>query len=125
MQDKYDQLVKDHLRQLPSEKYIFEVTKCCNYSTLVMVNKGCSLLSLYEEVSNWFECRHMKSLYILSEDGNKILIPPTSVVSLKDYIKSNPSKFVPIYPIPNWVVYRIYLDDGHDHCHTEECTPQK
>jgi hypothetical protein len=124
MQDKYDQLIIDHLKQLPNEKYIFEITKCCNYSTLVMVNKrGTSILDLYKEVSNWFECRTIRRLYLVGPTGEEITIPVTNVIELKEYIISNPTLFVPIYPIPNWVMYRIYLDDGH--IHTEEPDDQK
>ena len=125
MQDKYDQLIKDYLKQLPNEKYIFEITKCCNYSTLVMVNRrGTSLLDLYKEVSNWFECRSIKELYLLGPSGEHVAIPVTNVVEIRDYILFNPTLFVPTYPIPNWVVYRIHLDDGHSHVHTEECKDQ-
>lgn len=124
MQDKYDQLIKDHLNQLPNEKYIFEITKCCDYSTFVMVNRrGSTLLDLYKEVSNWFECRTIRRLYLVGPTGEDINIPVTNIIELKSYISSNPTLFVPIYPIPNWVVYRIYLDDGHSH--TEECDDQK
>ena len=81
-QDKYDEHLGNLIKQLPNSKYIFEVTKCCNYSTFVLVNKRATLLDLYKEV---------------------------------DYIYSQHMK--PIYPVPNNVVYRIYLDDGHSHEH--------
>jgi hypothetical protein len=87
MQDKYDQLIIDHLKQLPNEKYIFEITKCCNYSTLVMVNKrGTSILDLYKEVSNWFECRTIRRLYLVSPTGEEMPIPVTNVIELKSFI---------------------------------------
>ena len=124
MQDKYDQAVSGFLKQLPNEKFIFEITKCCNYSTFVMVNKrGTSLIDLYAEVSNWFESRTIRKLYLLTSAGEEVIIPVTTVISINDYIKANQHLFVPIYPIPNWVVYRIYLDDGHTH--TEDCDIQK
>lgn len=124
MQDKYDQLVADFHKQLPNEKYMFEVTKCCGYSTIVMVNKRRStLIDLYKEVSTWFECRSVRRLYLVSPGGGEHDIPVTDVVSIKDYISANPTLFTPVYPIPNWIVYRVYFDDGHSH--SEECNIQK
>lgn len=123
IQDEYDDRLTDLIKQLPNTKYVFEVTKCCNYSTFVLVNKRGTLLDLYKEVSIWFECRTIQQLYLLTPDGDEVSIPMTDVYSIKDYIQANISLFAPIYPIPNWVVYRIYLDDGHTH--TEECTTQK
>ena len=122
IQDVYDEHLSSFLKQLPSEKYVFEVTKCCNYSTFVLVNKRGTLLDLYKEVSTWFECKTVKALYLLDdEEEHRTTIPMTEVVSIKDFISTSALK--PIYPVPNWVVYRIYLDDGHSH--TEECTTQK
>lgn len=122
IQDVYDEHFSSFLKQLPNEKYVFEVTKCCNYSTFVLVNKRGTLLDLYKEVSNWFECKTVKALYLLDdEEEHRTTIPMTDVVSIKDFISTNALR--PIYPVPNWVVYRIYLDDGH--LHTEECTTQK
>lgn len=116
LQDKYDEHLGNLIKQLPNSKYIFEVTKCCNYSTFVLVNKRATLLDLYKDVSIWFECKTIKELYLVSsETGEKQTIPMTDMVQLKDYIYSQHMK--PIYPVPNNVVYRIYLDDGHSHEH--------
>ena len=115
LQDKYDQHLGNLIKQLPNAKYILEVTKCCNYSTFVLVNKRATLLDLYKEVSIWFECKTIKELYIVSETGEKHTIPMTDVVQLKDFICDQHMR--PIYPVPNNVVYRIYLEDGHSHEH--------
>jgi hypothetical protein len=114
LQDKCDQHLGNLIKQLPNSKYILEITKCCNYSTFVLVNKRATLLDLYKEVSIWFECKTIKELYIVS-NNEKQTIPITDMVQLKDYIYSQHMK--PIYPVPNMVVYRIYLDDGHTHEH--------
>jgi hypothetical protein len=116
LQDKYDQHLGNLIKQLPNMKYTFEVTKCCNYSTFVIVNKRATLLDLYKEVSIWFECKTMNELYIYTETNEKQTIPMTDMVQLKDFI--NGQRMKPIYPVPNNVVYRIYLDDGHSHEHT-------
>ena len=122
-QENYNDKLTDLIRQFPNNKYVFEITKCCNYSTFVLVNKRGTLVDLYKEVSNWFECRTVQQLYLKSPAGGLITIPMTDIISIKDYIRDNQPMFTPIYPVPNWVVYRIYLDDGHSH--TEECNSQK
>jgi hypothetical protein len=114
LQSIYDAHMKDLIRQLPNAKYTFEVTKCCNYSTFVLVNKQGSLLDLYKEVSIWFGCKNICQLFVRTETGETQMIPMTDVVSIRDYIHSQDrSLFTPIYPVPIQVVYRIYLDDGH------------
>lgn len=118
-QEKYDTKLNDLFRQFPNNKYVFEITKCCNYSTFVLVNKQGTLLDLYKEVSIWFECRTLNKLYLKSPNDEMISIPMTDIISIKEYIRTKQTLFTPIYPIPNWVVYRIYLDDGHTH--TDEC----
>ena len=122
LQNKYDDHIINLIKQFPNSKYIFEVTKCCTYSTFVLVDKKGSLIDLYREVSNYFECRSLNGLYVVSENEEKKLIPITNVVPIREYINSNPTFFKPIYPVPNGVVYRIYIDDGHTH--SDECKEQ-
>jgi hypothetical protein len=122
LQDKYDTHLHNLITRLPNAMYTFEVTKCCGYSTFVLVNKRGTLLDLYKEVSLWFECKTLHELYIVSNETNeKKTIPITEMVTIKDYIREfQRIFFVPLYPIPNNIVYKIYLDDGH--CHNHECT---
>jgi len=117
LQTKYDDHINNLIKQIPNTKFIFEITKCCMYSTFVLVNKKGTLIDLYKEVSNYFECRTMKGLFIVSPTGENQTIPMTDITTIREYIHLHPTFFVPIYPVPNGVVYRIYLDDGHIHLH--------
>lgn len=122
LQEKYDTQLHNLIKRLPNVMYTFEVTKCCGYSTFVLVNQRGTLLDLYKEVSLWFECKTVKELYVRSSETNeKRMIPITEMVLIKDYIRELQRPFfTPIYPVPNNIVYKIYLDDGH--CHVHECT---
>lgn len=119
LQDKYDTQFHYLINRFPNVMYIFEVTKCCGYSTFVLVNKKGTLLDLYKQISIWFECKTMQELYIISNDGRNEpkTVPMTEMITIKDYVREFCS---PIYPLPNNIVYKIYLDDGHSHSH--ECT---
>ena len=114
----YTDHMENLVQQIPNNSMIFEVTKCCNYSTFVLVHKNASLMDLYRQISLHFECQDIKSLYVIhSTTKEKIRIPLTEMVKLKAYVVRNRDLFIPIYPIPNYVVYRVYLDDGHVHVH--------
>lgn len=117
LQEKYDTHQQHLIKRLSDTMYTFEVTKCCGYSTFVLVNKSGTLLDLYKEVSLWFQCKTVKELFVLSNVTNeKITIPMTQMVSIKDYIyECQRPFFTPIYQVPNNIVYKIYLDDGHKH----------
>ena len=117
-EEQFDNLSK----QLLNYNYIFEVTKCCGYSTFVLVNKKGSLLDIYKAISIHFECPNILSLYVINEmTRERITIPITDNVRISEYIpKQNRSFFMPIYPIPKPVVIRIYLDDGHCHEHNQQ-----
>ena len=50
-----------------------------------------------------------------ANNNEKIAIPRNANIKLCDYINNNTFLFIPIYPLPFKVVYRIYIDDGHNH----------
>ena len=123
--DKYVSLWKDFTSQLPNSNYIFEVTKCCNYSSIVVCSKKGNLLDLFNAVSSHFESPDIKQLFLLNNLTNeKLSIPVSSNILIRDFISKNKQNdyFRPVYPIPIPVVYRIYLDDGHTHTHTHTHT---
>ena len=116
----YDEHIAQLITKLPNNKYIFEVTKCCNYSTFVLVDKKSSLIDLYKAVSLHFECYDVKMLFLKNPEKHaKLNVPITEMITIKMFVTSNPAFFKPIYPLPNQVVYRIYLDDGHLHAHDD------
>jgi hypothetical protein len=119
--NRYNQVVSNHLKEIPGKMFTFEVTKCCNYSTLVFLYKEDKLTDLFIQVAKHFGCQKLVSLYLLGPDGQKVLVPFNSNTFLKDFIfehtQSNNRILKPIYDVPLPVVYRIYLDDGHIHVH--------
>lgn len=114
----YENQIENLTKSLLNYNYIFEVTKCCGYSTFVLVSKKGTLLDIYKSISLHFECPNIKSLFVMNETTKeKMKIPITDTVKIFEYIPTqNRSFFMPVYPIPQPVVFRIYLDDGH-HIH--------
>jgi len=121
--NKYNDLISNHLKEIPGKMFTFEVTKCCNYGTLVFLYKEDMLSNLFTQVAKHFGLKKMVSLYMLDQEGEKVQIPFNIYMSLKEFIfehTNNQRILKPIYDVPLPVVYRIYLDDGHhhDHVHT-------
>jgi hypothetical protein len=117
--NKYNDLITSHLKEIPNKMFTFEVTKCCNYSTLVFLYKEDMVSNLFLQAAKHFGCQKLVSLYLLDEQGQKVLVPFNSHTTLKEFIfeYSNQRILKPIYDVPLPVVYRIYLDDGHHHDH--------
>jgi hypothetical protein len=118
---KYNDLISNHLKEIPGRMFTFEITKCCNYSSLVFLYKEDKLMDLYFQVAKHFGCKNLVSLYILDPEGQKILVPLNSNTTLKEFIleyaHSSERILKPVYDVPLPVVYRIYFDDGHHHDH--------
>lgn len=122
--NRYNQLVSNHLKEIPGRMFTFEVTKCCNYSTLLFLYRDDKLSDLFIQVAKHFGCQKLVSLYLLDQQGQKVLVPFNSRTLIKDFIfehtQTNNRILKPVYDVPLPVVYRIYIDDGHihdDHVH--------
>ena len=115
--NKYNDLVSTHLKEIPGKMFTFELTKCCNYSTLVFLYTEDKLIDLFFQVAKHFGCKTLVSLYILDQEGRKVMVPLNSSTTLKEFIFENAHILKPVYDIPLPVVYRIYLDDGHHYDH--------
>lgn len=117
--NRYNQLVSNYLKEIPSKMFTFELTKCCNYSTLVFLYRDDKLSDLFIQVAKHFGCQKLVSLYLLDEHGQKVLVPFNSNTLIKEFIlehtQSNNRILKPVYDVPLPVVYRIYIDDGHVH----------
>ena len=119
METNYNNKLNEYINYFPGKMFLFEVTKCCNYSTFVFMYKDETLSDLYKRVSYHFECKDVMSLYIINDANERITVPISALTKIKDYIISNTSgiskNMKPIYPLPLPVVYRIYINDGHCH----------
>jgi len=120
VQPPYEGQIENMVKELQYQNYTFEVTKCCGYSTFVLVKRNGTLLDLYKKISQHFECPNIRRLFVVNEQTKEqIQIPLTDMILIRDYLSKQPREcFTPVYPIPKPVVYRIYLDDGHHHVHS-------
>ena len=116
---KYNNLLDMYVKEIPGKMFIIELTKCCNYSTFVLMYRDESLIDLYRRVSFHMGC-DIVSLYILTSNNSRITVPINNK-TLKEFIYTqtdlNNRTMRPVYDVPLPVVYRIYLDDGHHHDH--------
>ena len=108
-----------------NRQYVFEITKCSGYSTLVPMFKHHGISQLYSIINDVFQINGHYSfqLYVLHhETKERMLLPRIHSKTAKDFLLSeeNVPYFKPIYPLPAPVIYRIYLDDGH--CHKDHAT---
>jgi len=105
-------------------QYVFEIKKCCGYTEWITVYKDHTLEQLYKNVFIQFKTynENIIRLFLMNQNNEKIELE-NSNISLRDYIRNNPELFQPIYPIPCWIVYQIYLDDGS--CHLDHSTEEE
>jgi hypothetical protein len=123
MDNQYHNKLNEYIIHMNNIMYTFEVTKCCGYSTFITMYKNDTVMELYSKIMSHFELTSIKDLFFYSREGDNIKIP-ISKMSMSQFIKENamcnPAKLMPIYSLPNPVVYRLYLDDGH--CNTGHCS---
>jgi len=116
--NNYYEKSRDFVRLTTSYQYIFEVTKCCGYGEWVSVFKDRSLSHLYENIKSQFYNIKPSDLCVLNEKGNRLIVPNDSTIAIRDFIRQNQDFFRPIYPVPAYIIYRIYYDDGCCHLNT-------
>lgn len=123
----YNDKLNIYFKSIINMKYLFEVTKCCGYSEFLSIYKeNTSLNDLYNNVRLQFHMNQLMNLWIVhKQTGEKILIPCDENAKLREFILNNNNFFVPIYPVPSSVVYKIYFDDGmcHEHHDNNICSP--
>ena len=125
--DKYTDKLNEYIRNMNYMAFTFEVTKCCGYSNFITVYKNETLCRLYSTIIEHFNLTSLKEVYFYPANGGRVKIP-LSNKSINAFVKENilcePVKLLPIYPLPNPVVYRIYIDDGHceGHCASNQCS---
>jgi hypothetical protein len=122
MNNTYEEKMKDYINSINNLMFTFEITKCCNYSTFINIYKDESLADLYKKVSLHFGCEVVE-LFFKSAQSEHIRVP-LSNISLFKFVKDNitckPIRLIPIYPLPNPVVYRLFINDGYN-CNHNNC----
>lgn len=99
------------IRSIPSHYFMLEITKTCGHSELIIVPKNSTLLGVYQQISLLFAATILQ-LYITIDNG-QIQLPLTENILLKDFFIHH--RLSPIYNVSCPVVYRVILDDGHQH----------
>ena len=107
------------IRQMGNTQFIIELQKCCGYSELMLIYKEQTLSDLHKMVAYHTACKieHILNLFILSQTGEKIIIPFDNNTTINTFIRNNikNNTIVPVYKLPDKVVYKIIFDDGHKH----------
>ena len=115
MDNQYQEKLNEYTRNMFNIMFIFEVTKCCGYSTFITIYKNQSLIDLYSIIMNHFGNIEIKELYFISTEQQRVNIP-LSRQSVSEFVSSyvlcNPIRLVPIYPLPKPTIYRLILNDG-------------
>jgi hypothetical protein len=107
----YQEKINHFISSIPNSRYIIEISKFCGYSEFILIYKDQTLIELYKIVSLHFVCNDIKGLYLTNNCQYKI--PMSEHITLRDYIISNGNIIRPTYSLPEPVVYKFFLDDGH------------
>jgi len=81
---------------------------------MMMFYKKNTLTEVYRTVELDYQNPNVK-LYIFDQENNRILVPNVDNVTLDAFYMQHKSCFVPIYPMPARVVYKMYYDDCTNH----------
>ena len=116
MDNQYHDKLNQYIHSIQNIMYTFEITKCCEYSTFITMYKNETIVDLYTRIINHFEGIEIKELYFYDSNGEKIHIFP-SKITISEFVRTNivcnPQKLIPIYKLPNPLVYRLYFNDGN------------
>lgn len=117
MDNKYQDKLDEHIRDMSNAMIVFEVTKTCGYSTFITMYNTNTLIDLYVKVVDHFTLNDLKELFFYSPTGERIRISLSKQI-ISEFIKkhtnglNNSVNLVPIYALPRPVIYRLYLDEG-------------
>jgi hypothetical protein len=108
------QKMREYVSSISDRNFIFEITKCCGYSEILCVNKNETLTNLHRNI--FFQFGKAYTIYVVNNKTNeKINIPDSNDVLIRNFIIENKECFMPIYPLPDEVVYRVLFHDGCNH----------
>ena len=105
----FSEKLDNYYKHLKGNCVWIEVTKCCGFSTFISVYKMSKLSDIYNNASCHLSNISIVNLYVTDTDGNKLILPNDNTC-INDYLNLNRSFFKPIYPLPNDVVYRVFLE---------------
>jgi len=114
--DTYQNKFNEYIHNMHNNMFIFEVTKCCGYSTFITVYKNQTLIELYSNIISHFGNNiEVRELYFISPEQERINVP-ISRQTISEFVRSNvicnPIKLVPVYNLPSPTIYKLFLNDG-------------
>jgi len=113
--NEYNKKLQQYLDGVTNDRIIVELTKCCGYSQFQTYSNKYTLAEFYQNVAYEWSTSIKLDMFVLDGSGQRLDIPKYISVTLREFISNTRTFFIPIYPVPAKVVYRIYLDDGHTH----------
>jgi hypothetical protein len=114
IQSQYKRKMREYISRIPDQNFIFEITKCCGYSEILCINKNETFASLQRNI--FFQFGKKYTLYAVNNQTNeKINIPDSNDILIRNFIFDNRDFFIPIYSLPDEVVYRLYFHDSCNH----------
>jgi hypothetical protein len=134
--EEYNAKLNKYYNYAENNMIILEVEKLCGYSEFVFIYKNSRLVDVCNSIFRHFECSHKenKKIFVKNTMNNQSTCSSSSVPMdveesrfllydsdelFRDFVKNHNEYFRPLYEIPCKVVYKIYLDDGHNICNNE------
>ena len=113
--DNYTSNMDTLIGSIDNYKYLFEMTKCCGYGFILPVYKMYTLTEFHNIIGLELS-QPITSVYLQNSNDERLEIPKNTV-TVCDFINENRAWFIPIYPLPAKVVYKVFFDDGRHHIH--------
>ena len=103
-----------------NNKYYFAVTKCCGYTFFIPIYKSFDLHDLYKHVAaelcNNNITLHSEQSHMNTDNKITLNYPRNIEYNLSHWINANRNKLEIITKVPDPIIYRLWVDDGHS-CH--------
>jgi len=107
----------EFIKNIPSYRYIFEITKPCGYGEFFIIFKDKPLSELYADISLQFQlhlqCKIVRLYFINEATNEKIDIPNSKEIILRNFILEQ-TYLSSIYDMSCPSVFRIYYDEIND-----------
>jgi hypothetical protein len=116
MDNRFSEKLDNYYKHIKSNCVWIELTKCCGFSTFISVYKMSKLADIYNNARCHLSNICIQKLYVMDGMGNKLVIPSSVMgtgdadICINDFLNLNRAFFRPLYPLPNDVVYKVYIE---------------
>ena len=111
MKKTFKEHSENYLNGLESNKYGIIITKHCGYEFIIIIHKHMTLNDLYKHVEHE---TNNKNFNLFISDNIPIEKCNTTLYNYINELRKI-NLINPVYKLPDPVIYRIYIDDGHIH----------